>query len=172
MDSTINKLIVLFVFDAMEMPLTEDTVVDICFYDIACMQYIDCKEALANLLDAGLLCISSTATGKPTYTITRDGSECLMHFYTRIPSHIRDQITAYSKENRLRLRKQQEYFSDYYKNEDGSYTVLLRIIDKNYVVMELKLVVSNRANAKWITKNWGDKAAQIFGVLHNTLMDN
>lgn len=171
MDSTVNKLIILYVFDAMEMSLTEDTVVDICYYDIACMQFIDCKEAMANLIEAGLLCVTSS-TGKPMYAITHDGSECLAHFYTRIPSHLRDQITAFGKENRLRLRKQQEYFSDYFKNDDGSYTVLLRILDQKLVIMELKLVVSSRNSAKWITKNWCDKAAQIYGVLHETLLDN
>lgn len=172
MDATTQKLIVLFVFETMEMPLTEDSVVDICFYDIACMQFIDCKEALTNLLDSGLLCSTNNAAGKATYSITRDGSECLMHFYARIPGHLRDQITAYGKENRLRLKKQQEYFSDYYKNEDGSYTVLLRILNQNVISMELRLVVGSRANAKWITKNWGDKAAQVYGVLHETLLDN
>lgn len=172
MDSTVNKLIILYVFDAMEMSLTEDSLVDICYYDINCMQFIDCKEALVNLLDAGLLCVDGTTTGKPTYAITRDGSECLMHFYTRIPSHYRDQITAYGKENRLRLKKQQEYFSDYYKNDDGSYTVLLRIINQNVISMELKLIVSSRNSAKWVAKNWCDKAAQIYSVLHDTLLDN
>ena len=48
----------------------------------------------------------------------------------------------------------------------------LRILDKNTVIMELKLVVSSRNNAKWIVKNWGDKAAQVYGFLHETLMEN
>lgn len=170
MDSTIQKLIVLFVFDTMEMPLTEETVVDICYYDIACMQFIDCKESLTNLLDAGLLCAAGSA-GKPLYSITRDGAECLSHFYTRIPSHLREKITAYGKENRLRLRKKQEYFSDYFRNEDGSYTVILKITDMNNVIMELKLLVSNRSNAKWITKNWCDKASVVYGMLHEQIME-
>lgn len=155
LDSTVNKLIILYIFDAIEMPLAEDSIVDICYYDLKCMQYIDCKEAIANLLDAGLI-VDADGAGKATYNITRDGYECLKHFYTRIPSHYRDQIMTYCKENRLNLRKKQEYFSDYFKNDDGSYTVLLRILDKNLVIMELKFIVASRNNAKWIVKNWGD----------------
>ena len=79
---------------------------------------------------------------------------------------------TYCKENRLNHRKKQEYFSDYFKNDDGSYTVLLRILDKNLVIMELKFIVASRNNAKWIVKNWGDKAAQIYGVLYESLMEN
>ena len=171
LDSTVNKLIILYIFDAIEMPLAEDSIVDICYYDLKCMQYIDCKEAIANLLDAGLI-VDAGGAGKATYNITRDGYECLKHFYTRIPSHYRDQIMTYCKENRLNLRKKQEYFSDYFKNDDGSYTVLLRILDKNIVIMELKFIVASRNNAKWIVKNWGDKAAQIYGVLYESLMEN
>lgn len=114
LDSTVNKLIILYIFDAIEMPLAEDSIVDICYYDLKCMQYIDCKEAIANLLDAGLI-VDAGGAGKATYNITRDGYECLKHFYTRIPSHYRDQIMTYCKENRLNLRKKQEYFSDYFK---------------------------------------------------------
>lgn len=172
LDSTTNKLIILFVFDAMEMPLEEDTIVYICYYELACMQYIDCKEAIANLLDANLIFTANSTSGKPTYAITKDGSECLNHFYTRIPGHLRDNILAYCKENRLKVRKQQEYFSDYYKNDDGSYTVLLRIMDKNITALELKMVVSGRNNAKWIVKNWGEKAAQVYGLLNDNLMEN
>lgn len=104
LDSTVNKLIILYIFDAIEMPLAEDSIVDICYYDLKCMQYIDCKEAIANLLDAGLI-VDAGGAGKATYNITRDGYECLKHFYTRIPSHYRDQIMTYCKENRLNLRK-------------------------------------------------------------------
>lgn len=172
LDSTTNKLIILFVFDAMGMPLEEDTIVNICYYDLACMQYIDCKEALVNLLDANLIFNTSSSSGKTTFAITRDGSECLGQFFTRIPGHYRDEILEYSKKNRLKVRKQQEYFRDYYKNDDGSYTVILRIMDKTVTAMELKLVVSNRNNAKWIVKNWCDKAAQVYGMLNDILMEN
>lgn len=156
LDSTVNKLIILYIFDAIEMPLAEDSIVDICYYDLKCMQYIDCKEAIANLLDAGLI-VDAGGAGKATYNITRDGYECLKHFYTRIPSHYRDQIMTYCKENRLNLRKKQEYFSDYFKNDDGSYTVLLRILDKNLVIMELKFIVASRNNANGLSKTGATK---------------
>ena len=63
LDSTVNKLIILYIFDAIEMPLAEDSIVDICYYDLKCMQYIDCKEAIANLLDAGLI-VDAGGAGK------------------------------------------------------------------------------------------------------------
>ena len=169
-DSTVNKLIILYVFDAIEIPLAEDSIVYICYYELKCMQYIDCMEALANLLDAGLIC-QTNVTGKPMYNITHDGYECLKNFYMRIPSHYRDQIMAYCKENRLAYRKKQEYFSDYFENKDGSYTVLLRILDKNTVIMELKLVVANRQLAKYLYKCWVDKASTTYSLIYDNLIE-
>lgn len=54
LDSTVNKLIILYIFDAIEMPLAEDSIVDICYYDLKCMQYIDCKEQLQIFWTPGL----------------------------------------------------------------------------------------------------------------------
>lgn len=49
MTSTTDKLVILFVFDIMEMQLTEDSVLDICCNENNWMLYIDCKEAFPSL---------------------------------------------------------------------------------------------------------------------------
>ena len=111
-DSTQNKLILLFVFEKMEIPISEETLVELCSSDNDWIpNYLECKETLVQLLDAGFVYVSSqNAQTGPLYTITPDGHICLAHFFIRIPSSIRDDITKYTKENRLRYRKRQEYF--------------------------------------------------------------
>lgn len=170
-NSTVNKLIILYVFDNMEMPMTEETVLAVCCQDNEWMSYMDCKEALPQLLDAGLLGNTQAAGGKPLFTITPDGAQCLAHFYSRINLHVREQIKEFVNQNRLQYRKKQEYFSDYYKNNDGTYSVLLKINDATTTIMELKLVVASRNTAKWIYKNWSEKASQIYGQIHEILID-
>lgn len=155
LDSTVNKLIILYIFDAIEMPLAEDSIVDICYYDLKCMQYIDCKEAIANLLDAGLI-VDAGGAGKATYNITRDGYECLKHFYTRIPSHYRDQIMTYCKENRLNLRKNRNISAITSKRRRQLHRAPA-YPRQNLVIMELKFIVASRNNAKWIVKTGATK---------------
>lgn len=170
--STIDKLVILFVFDKMEMPLTEDSLLEICCNHNDWMLYIDCKECLAQLTDAGLLCFSpNSPNDKPLYTLTQDGGKCLSEFYTSIPSHLRDTIASFVKQNRLYYRRKQEYFSDYYKNVDGSYSVILKIFDGNTTIMDMKLVVGNRHDAKAIFRSWESRASQIYGTIYETLMD-
>ena len=51
-DSTVKKLILLFVLDRIEIPLTENSIMDICTSRNNWLGYMDCKEALAQLIDA------------------------------------------------------------------------------------------------------------------------
>ena len=127
-NSTLNKLMLLFVFDKMDFPIMEDNVLNICSNNNNWIPWMECKETLAQLLDAGFI-YQSVHENKIYYSITPDGRMCLSHFYTRIPSSLRAEITDYIKEKRMSFRRKQEYFRNYYKNADGSYTVQLKIMD-------------------------------------------
>ncbi|MBR7110949.1 MAG: DUF4364 family protein [Clostridia bacterium] len=55
-DSTLNKLILLFVFEKMEIPVSEETLVELCSSDNEWIpNYLECKETLVQLLDAGFV---------------------------------------------------------------------------------------------------------------------
>lgn len=168
--STVNKLVLLFVFDKMDVPITENTIVEMCTSRNAWITYMDCKQAMGQLLEAGFI-YQSTHERNSYYSITPDGRMCLAHFYMRIPSSTRNEITEYIKENRMTFRRKQEYFRNYYKNADGTYTVQLKIVDPVQTALEIKLNVANRHTAKLVYNKWEDKAAQVFYTLHELLID-
>ena len=167
-DSKEMKLVILFVFDKMAIPLAEATLLDICSSENDWISYLDCKQYITELIETRLLYRVPKAN---TLNITQDGIECLSHFYMHIPSSLRDDIASYVRENRLRFRKRQEYFCDYVKNADGTYTVIMRIDNGASTLMEVKLVVSSRQRAMYIYKNWIDKAANVYTLLQDNLME-
>ncbi len=168
MDSKIQKLVILFTFEKMAIPLTESTILDVCSSENDWLSYMECKQYLSELVDTNLV----YKVPKSEYlNITQDGISCLSLFYTRIPSSIRDEITAYARDNRMRFKKRQSYFCDYSKNADGTYTVIMKINSENATLMELKLVVANRQLAKFLYKSWVDKASQTYALIHDTLLD-
>lgn len=168
MDSKIQKLVILFVFEKMAIPLAESTILDVCASENDWLSYMECKQYLSELVDTNLV----YKVPKSEYlNITQDGISCLSLFYTRIPSSIRDEITAYARDNRMRFKKRQSYFCDYSKNADGTYTVIMKINSENATLMELKLVVANRQLAKFLYKSWVDKASQTYALIHDTLLD-
>ncbi len=169
-DSSLNKLILLFVFDKMEVPLSENTVLDMCCASNNWLEYMDCQPVLRQLLECGWI-YNVSSVGEPLYTITPDGRICLANFYIKIPSSTRENIVLFIKKNRAKYRRKQECIADYYMNKDGTYTVYLKIIEPAQPVLELKLVVPNRQIAKDIYNKWEEKAADVYRNLYEYLVD-
>ena len=169
-DSSLNKLILLFVFDKMETALSENTVLDMCCSSNNWLAYMDCQPILNGLLECGWICNIGNS-GEALYTITPDGRICLANFFINIPASIREEISLFVKNNRLKYRRKQECMADYFMNKDGTYTVYLKIIEPAQPVLELKLVVPNRQIAKDIYKKWGEKATDVYRNIYENLVD-
>ncbi len=170
-ETSINKLIVLFVFDKMESALSERTIVEICTVGNNWLNYMDCMELLPRLLDDGFICRVSSIEEEALYSITADGRESLSSFYINIPKSIRDEISAFVKKNSGKLRIRQECKSDYYQNTDGTYTVFLKILAPGQPMLELKFVVPDKKTAQNIYKNWESKASELYSAIYETLVD-
>ena len=172
-DTTIQKLKLLFVLEKMEIPLTENNIIDICTSSNNWFSYLDLKEAMFELISVGFIYEDKIQDEEPRYTITFDGRNCLSHFYYRIPKDIREKITAYTQDNRMNLKRSQEYVSEYTKNSDGTYTVMLKIKEPVLTssLLELKLKVPNRQAAVEASKRWKDKAPSIYEVVFENLLD-
>ena len=170
-ETSVNKLIVLFVFDKMESALSERTVLEMCTAVNGWLNYMDCKELIPRLLDDGFLCRISSAVEEPLYTITSDGRDSLNSFYINIPKSIRDEISAFIKKNSGKLRNRQECKSDYYQNVDGTYTVFVKILAPVQPMLELKFVVPDKKTAQNIYKNWEHKASELYSAIYETLVD-
>ena len=170
-ETSVNKLIVLFVFDKMESALSERTIVEICVAGNNWLNYMDCMELIPKLLDDGFICRISEDDEEPLYTITTDGRESLNNFYINIPKSIREEISTFIKKNSGRLRNRQECKSDYYLNTDGTYTVFLKILAPVQPMLELKFVVPDKKTAQNIYKNWECKASDLYSAIYDTLVD-
>ena len=170
-EMSINKLIILFVFDKMEAALSERTVIETCTSGNTWLNYMDCMDLLPRLVDDGFLCRIPTSDEESLYTLTSDGRETLNSFYIMIPKSIRDEITTFIKNNSGKLRNRQECKSDYYQNVDGTYTVFLKILAPVQPMLELKFVVPDKKTAQNIYKNWESKASDLYSAIYETLVD-
>lgn len=170
-DKTVNKLILLFLFDKMEVPLTESTILDICCTTNGWIPYMDCKPLIPELVETGFLYELKTTYTDYLYKITSEGTDCLGHFYSRIPISLREIITEFVKENRMKYKRKQEYEADYYKNDDGTYTVLLKIVDEVNPVMRLEFTVPTKAAARAIWKSWEIKAPHVYSSIYELIIE-
>lgn len=173
-DDTVNKLIILYVLDKMEIPLTENSILEICSSQNNWVNWMDCKDLLIKLIDAKFVYKPSVETDESRYNITVTGRECLSQFYTRIPASLRAQIDEFATENKLLFKRNQEYVSKNYKNEDGSYTVELRILEPltSDAMFALTLKTDTRHNAMYICKKWRDQAPAVYEYIYSKIIDN
>ncbi len=167
----INKLILLFVFDKMEIPLSSATIEEVCCQENDWISYMDCKLTLSSLIDDQFIYEISSGGAQPFYSITPKGRVCLADFYVNIPKSLRENIVLFVRANRLKYRRKQEYIADYYMNKDGTYTVFLKIIEIAGTQLELKIIVPTRQIAKNIYKKWPDKAEVLFSSIYENLVD-
>lgn len=171
--STQHKLILLYFFDKMEMPMSEATIFDACSNNVnGWIAFMDCKIALGELIDCNFLYRNNNGPDA-MYTITPEGRVCLGHFYSRIPSSLRENILEYIKQNRMTYRRIQEYFSDYRKKADGTYDVILKIKESMQTEPSLNITINvpSRTLAKQMYQKWRDKAPQVYALLYDNLAD-
>lgn len=169
-EDLLNKLIVLFVFDKMDIALDYNTILNICYMQNGWMMPLVCMDVIDMLTKSNF--IHRTDRGREKlYTMTPDGRACLANFYSRIPESLRQEISDYVKENRMSFKRQQEYKHTYYKNKDGTYTVWLRIVEPSTTPLEIKFVVANNRTAKYIHENWEKKAAAVYMLLNDQLTE-
>lgn len=167
----ISKLIILYFFDQMEVPLKEDIANEIFNEHSNWLPYTEYRSCFEELKRQNLLINLTPKASVPRYGLTVTSRDGLTYFYTKIPISLREEISSVVKKNRLSYKKKQEYVSDYYKNTDGTYTVALKIESAACTLMDLKIIVQDRRKAKWIHNNWADKAPIIYEHIHETLID-
>ncbi len=173
-DSTINKLILLFVFDKMETALTEATILDLCCYKNNWIDFTNCKQTLYDVVQNGFVFKSTPVNGKSNeelYDLTAEGRWCLKNFYTRIPSSMRQLIADDIKKKRMDYRRRQDYVAGYEKCQDGSYDVTLRIVEPTKITLEVKINVMTRNIAKYLERSWQEKAPDVYNKISDTLID-
>ena len=159
----------------MEIPLTENSIIDICTSRNDWLNYMDCKDLLWQLIEVGFVYkTNGESDDEIRYGITYDGRNCLSHFYNRIPQSLRESMTVFAKDNRMNFKRSQEYVSEYFKNPDGSHTVVLKIKEPMIPqsLLEIKIKAPTRHSAILTCKKWKEKAANIFEYLYDSVIDS
>ncbi len=172
-DAVTNKLIILFMMDKMEMPLTENSVIEICSVKNNWVNYMDCLDLLYQLSESKLIYKTECKEGEMRYNITFEGRDCLSYFYKKVPLSLRDEITDYSKQNRLSIKQSQEYYANYTDADDGSYLVTMRIYESLIMspLFELKIKAPTRQSAEEACKKWRQSAPNIYESIYEKLVN-
>lgn len=156
------KIIILGLLDKAKMPLSNTTIVDF-FLEYEYTDYFSAQMALSDIVDSKMVDTIETH-GNTSYTINEEGSKTLELFSDKINDDIEKDIVSYYKDNKLKMREEQEIIADYTELSTGGYMVNCKIRDvkRNRSSYEVNCIVSSKEQAEAICNNWHAKYEDIY----------
>lgn len=121
--------------------------------------------ALAGLYETGLVRESQRLEGK-LLVLTPEGRQSLEMFGSRIRASLQEKLETHGALWRRRIREEQQMPADWEETEHG-FTVTLRTIEAGAEIVNIRLTVADKQQAKRFCARWRENAP----FLYQTLMD-
>lgn len=166
--SAVNKLIVLYILEKIEFPLTNTQITNIVLENNV-INYFSLQESLVELEQSDLVKLEENEQ-KVTFQPTEIGLKTLNMFQTKIPKSVRTALAEYISKNKDQIKKDSEIQADFMKKNEHEYIVNLKAIENNIVLIDLKLSVVSVKQAKFICEKWKSSSGKIYGQIMDTLI--
>lgn len=160
---TLYKLIVLYMLDRVNFPLTKTQVIDF-MQEKEYTNFFTLQQVMSELEDTGLITAQSVRN-RTHLTSTNEGQETLRFFGNRISDAIKADIDTYLSEKEFTLRNEVAVQGDYYKSTSGEYEAHLLAKEKGITLVDITLSVPSPELASSICDNWQKKNQHIYQYL-------
>ncbi|WP_099470021.1 DUF4364 family protein [Konateibacter massiliensis] len=165
---TLYKLIVLYMLDKVNFPLTEAQITDFILGK-EYTTYFSLRQAISELIDADLIKVE-TFRNSSHYHITEEGISTLDYFGNKISSSIVADIDEYLTVNQFSLIDEVSTTADFYKTTNNDYAVECRVKERNVDLISLTLTVPTKEQANAICSNWKAESQEVYSYLMDKLM--
>lgn len=167
--NTENKLIILYLLDKMDLPLSRAWITDY-IRQSDFMDYYTLQQTMAEMVDGGYL-DAATDSNITRYTVTDEGLQILEYFEKHIPPSIRTRINQYITENHREIKKSFENTATFFPNADNDeFMVKCGVYEEGRVLMEIAISVDTREQARIIQNNWKLNAKSLYGEIIRSLV--
>lgn len=165
---TLYKLIILYMLDQVDFPLTISQISEFIL-EQEYTDFLTLQQALSELADAGLV-RSETKRNRTLLSSTKDGTEALNYFGSRIGEAIRKDIAQYFSEKEIALRSEVSINADYYKSTTGEFEIRMTARDKETLLVDLTLSVPEESMAQSMCDKWQKENQAIYQYLMEKLL--
>jgi hypothetical protein len=165
---TLYKLMILYMLKQVKFPLTNAQISDF-FLGHEYTTYFTLQQAFSELLEAHLIKME-TVRHSSRYEITREGEDTLSFFGNKISEAIVEDMDAYLKENKVRLRDEVGVVADYYKTTAQDYTVHCEVREGKNVLFEINVTVPSEDQAEAMCGRWRTSNQAIYAFIMKELL--
>lgn len=165
---TLTKLIILYMLDRVEFPLTKAQIFDFVL-EKEYANYFTLQQATCELTDSHLVEASSTHSST-LLTLLDEGRETLKYFQGRISEGIKSDITEYFEANKMQLHNEVSVSSNYYRIGSGEYVADLSARENSSELFRIQMIMPTEDTAKAISENWKESCQDIYSYLLEKLL--
>lgn len=168
---TLYKLMILYILDNLEFPLTTGQLSEF-FITRGYTSYFSFQQSLNDLAQKEFI-IGESVRNSTGYHLGSLGKEALSMFENKIPPAIKKDIMDYLAEQKYALRRELDIHADYYPSKRGEYMVSAHIKERGTLLMDLQLNVVSREQAVQICDAWNRKSELVYEkVMELLLLDD
>jgi len=160
---TLYKLIILYMLDRVEFPITTAQISNYIL-EKEYTNFLTLQQVISELTEADLI-DARTINNRTHLNITAEGRETLYYFDNRINDTIKAEINEYFRANEFNLREEVSVLGEYYKSTSGEYETHLIVKERTTNLVEIKLSVPTKEVAESICDNWQKKNQEIYQEL-------
>ena len=166
--STLYKLMILYMLDKVNFPLTNTQISDFMLVK-EYTNYFTLQESLNDLLELEYI-RTENFHNTTQYTITRSGSSTVSLLDDQIPAAIKDDIMNYLKSNKYELKNEVGTTSTYFKNSAKDFTVHCQVKEGQSNLIELNITVPLEKQADVMCANWKNCSQEIYEFIMKKLL--
>ena len=164
-----KKTLILFFLRTIDMPVGSRQFVRIMLEN-RLMNYFYMQQYLSELIKEELV-NSEKKEGISYYTISEKGMDVLNMFESILPAGLKKIIRDNVAEIRKNIRTETMITADYLPEGDG-YTVLCKIRENDFSLLEIKIAAGTKEDARNICRNWTGFPQEIYLEILDTMIKN
>lgn len=166
--TTLYKLMILYMLNKVNFPLSNSQISEYML-EHQYTNYFNLQEILNDLSNNNFVQVL-TYRNSTQYRLTKEGSETISFFNTKISQAIRDEIDNYLLENKYDLKCEVGTTADYYRSTNGDYIVHCKVEEGDSTLIELNLSVPLESQAEAMCLKWREGSQDIYEFAMKKLM--
>ncbi len=162
-----NKVILLYLIEKLNMPVSNPQVTKIVLEN-KFMNYFFLQQYLNELCESNFLSSSQT-DGKTIYSITTGGRQTLDYFLDIVPAGIKSRIDNAIILLRKNIKNETLITADFTPESENEYIISCGVHEDNFSLIDLKVMVGTRNDARTICENWKKHSQAIYAEIIESL---